>query len=70
MIAIETVATNAVLTGEDCFDLPICRDPATETQSSWWTPDADELAQLVAGVPLRLTVFGRWHPPVKLTVGE
>lgn len=70
MTPINTIATNAVMTGEGCFDLPIVRDPEAETQTSYWKPDADELAQLNAGVPVALTIFGRFHPPVKLSVGE
>lgn len=70
MTPIATVATNAVLTADGCFDLPIHRDPEAETQTSWWKPDADEIAQIVAGVPVALCVIGRFHPPVSLTVGE
>lgn len=70
MTPVRTIGTNTVLQGAGCFDLPICRDAEAETQTSWWAPDADELAQLNAGVPLTLTIFGRWHPPVRLKVGE
>lgn len=70
MTPIVTVATNCVMVADGCFDLPLHRDDDAETQTSYWVPDADELAQLNAGVPLALVVIGRWHPPVRLTVGE
>lgn len=70
MTPIATIATNTVMSGEGCFDLPICRDAEAQTQTSYWAPDADELAQLNAGVPLQLVVFGRFHPPVMLQVGD
>ena len=33
-----------------------------------WRPSADDLANLQAGMPIRLTLMGNAHPPVRLEV--
>lgn len=35
---------------------------------SFWLPDPQEMAKLLAGQPVMLTVFGEQHPPVSLGV--
>lgn len=70
MTPIATEATNAVLQGEGCTDLPIVRDAEAETQTSYRLPDADDLARLIAGKPVALMIHGRLHPPVWLSVPE
>lgn len=35
---------------------------------SWWRPSAEDIANMVAGYPIRLVVVGRFHPPVSLDV--
>jgi hypothetical protein len=37
---------------------------------SAWMPTPDEIARIVAGAPVYLSVIGRRHPPVRLSVGE
>lgn len=34
-----------------------------------WEPTPDEIARIVAGAPIYLTVIGYAHPPVKVEVG-
>lgn len=70
MNILQTEFTNQVLTAEGCFDLPVVRDVEQETTTSYWQPTAEEVALLVAGVPIALTIFGLWHPPVQNSVGE
>ncbi|MES2814516.1 MAG: hypothetical protein V4720_06440 [Pseudomonadota bacterium] len=41
--------------------------PAMQTA---WQPTPDELARLVAGAPLYLTLLGSAHPPVLMQVGD
>lgn len=38
--------------------------------SSVWHPTPDELAAIVAGAPILLTIYGSNHPPVQLGVSE
>jgi hypothetical protein len=37
---------------------------------SSWQPTPAEIAAIVAGAPIHLTVLGSAHPPVLLAVGE
>lgn len=39
--------------------------PAMQTA---WEPTPDEIARIVAGQPIILTILGTGHPPVKLEV--
>jgi hypothetical protein len=55
-------------TEEDCRPLPI--QDTGEALVSCWQPDEFERARLAAGAPVRLTVYGRGHPPVMLAVPE
>jgi hypothetical protein len=55
-----------------CGALPV-RDERTcvgNRMISAWEPDAKEIAAIVAGAPIYLSVFGEVHPPVALFVGE
>ncbi len=36
--------------------------------ASFWQPDAEELALIVAGAPIMLCIFGASMPPVMLSV--
>ena len=56
-----------------CGGLPIRDELAAGDQpcmTSAWTPTPDELARLVAGASIHLTVLGTAHPPVALAVGD
>lgn len=55
-----------------CDYLPI-RDeqtPQGPVMTSAWEPTPDELALILKGAPVMLTVWGTAHPPVALHVGE
>lgn len=54
----------AGISKEDCGDLPILRNGPLMT--SCWIPDDHERAQIAAGGPIFLTVFGSGHPMVSL----
>jgi hypothetical protein len=51
-----------------CGNLEI-RDTSTAMESNWY-PSEQEKAAIAAGAPVRLTVWGRVHPPVSVNVGE
>jgi hypothetical protein len=36
--------------------------------SSYWKPNAEELAMLAAGFPIKLSILGERHPPVAVEV--
>jgi len=42
---------------------------AGRAMASAWEPTPEELARLVAGAPIILTVIGQIHPPVEVKVG-
>lgn len=50
------------------------RDTVTEdgtpVMCSAWEPTPAEIAQIAAGAPIYLWVYGTGHPPVMLTVGD
>lgn len=57
--------------GVECLGLPVKFDPDyPPTITSCWVLDSEELAALVAGGRVCLTVVGTTHPPVVLTVRE
>lgn len=73
MTPVDFVGTNANLkappgTADWCDDLPVQRHGGGCT--SMWMPNAEELARLVAGQPVQLTIQGETHPPVFVTVGR
>lgn len=44
--------------------------PGTPAMQSVWEPTPDEIAAIMAGAPIMLTVLGTAHPPVMVGVGE
>jgi hypothetical protein len=52
------------MTEEDCRDLHICR--AGGYVWSFWTPNAEELAALVVGGSVALSIMGETHPPLSV----
>jgi len=44
--------------------------PGTPAMQTVWEPTPDEIAAIVAGAPIMLTVLGTAHPPVMVGVGE
>lgn len=44
--------------------------PATPAMQTVWMPTPDELAALIAGAPIMLTILGTGHPPVMLSIGD
>lgn len=44
--------------------------PGTPAMQTVWEPTPDEIAAIVAGAPVVLTVLGTAHPPVMVGVGE
>jgi len=44
--------------------------PGTPAMQSVWEPTPEEIAAIVAGAPVMLTVLGTGHPPVMVGVGE
>lgn len=50
----------------ECMTLPI-RDHEG-TMSSAWYPSKEEIAALVLGAPVVLTIWGTSHPPVAVSV--
>lgn len=76
MRALNTPATNTRLVAPGCDDLP-CVKRTMETDigpmdtiTSYWSPDAEELAALNAGLPLVLSFLGSTHPPIMVRVGD
>jgi hypothetical protein len=55
-----------------CGALPILdvETPAGPQMVSAWEPTPDEVAKIVAGAPVYLSVIGVAHPPVAVFVGE
>lgn len=53
-----------------CEGLPITQaiEDGLPVLHSWWEPTDEERLRLLAGAPVRLTVIGRGHPPVRLEV--
>ncbi|CAN7611381.1 hypothetical protein LJR034_004684 [Caballeronia sp. LjRoot34] len=52
----------------ECCALPIHRDAARQVMHSFWQPSEQDIANIIAGVPIRLTVIGTGHPPVAINV--
>ena len=38
--------------------------------TSAWFPTAEEIARLIEGAPIYLTIIGATHPPVSMSVGD
>jgi hypothetical protein len=67
---IRTSACNATFVLGGCDDLPARKDDefGMPTISTYWRPDAEELAAIAAGLPIKLTVIGTNPQPVRLEV--
>lgn len=52
------------MTEEECRDLHICR--ASGCVWSFWKPNAEELAALVVGGSVALSIMGETHPPLSI----
>jgi hypothetical protein len=70
MIAVKITGANKTYKGDGCNDLDIREDKAGiyYIQNSAWKPTPEELTALNAGNPVILSVYGRGHPPVRLSV--
>lgn len=44
--------------------------PETPAMQTAWEPTPDEVAGILAGKPIILTILGTMHPPVSLAVGD
>ena len=42
----------------------------TPAMATAWQPTPDEIARIVAGAPIYLTILGSAHPPVCMDVGQ
>lgn len=66
-----TDTTRVMAKGQDeYFELPIVdhvAEDGTRMMTSVWEPSPRELADLVAGGAVKLTILGTGHPPVMLT---
>jgi hypothetical protein len=51
-----------------CVGLPIHIDLERGVMYSFWQPSEQDIANILAGVPIRLSVFGSGHPPVAIAV--
>lgn len=50
----------------ECINLPV--RVTDDTIESWWWPSSEELQSLNMGIPIKLTVAGKIHPPVMISV--
>ncbi|MCY1271610.1 hypothetical protein D9M68_223120 [compost metagenome] len=46
----------------ECSGLPVHRDQANNRWLSWYQPTEQDIANILAGVPIRLSVFGAGQP--------
>lgn len=49
--------------------LPVSKDIAG-IMHSFWQPSEEDIANILAGLPIRLSVMSIGHPPVALTVTD
>jgi hypothetical protein len=54
-----------------CCGLPVRDDDTTAGpgMTSAWFPTSEEIERINLGAPVHLTVLGRTHPPVAMSVG-
>lgn len=52
----------------ECIGLPAHWDAASHRWLSWHHPTEQDIANILAGMPIRLSVFGGGHPPVAIAV--
>lgn len=53
-----------------CIGLPVHMDQARGVMYSFWQPSEVDIANILAGAPIRLSVFGLGHPPVSIAVTD
>lgn len=53
-------------TDGECVALPIHQNGVY--MHSFWQPSEQDIANILAGVPIRLTIVGGAHPPVAINV--
>jgi uncharacterized protein (DUF2461 family) len=70
----DTLTVSEQQAADGVVPLPITRvqlgDERIMACASFWQPDADELARLAAGKPVRLMVWGRTHAPISVGVDD
>lgn len=66
MTPMRTEACTLNFTAPNCDDLPAAQGDGFI--ATYWRPDAEELAALNAGLPVKLSVAGTRHPRVMLEV--
>jgi len=66
MVPIRTSACNITFVLAGCDDLPAARGDGFV--ATYWKPDAEELALLAAGFPIKLSIMGEGVPPVAVEV--
>lgn len=52
----------------ECIALPVHRDEANNRWLSWYQPTEEDIAKILAGEPIRLSIIGAGHPPVAIDV--
>jgi hypothetical protein len=79
MKPIQTDRTNVLLGAPKDWDaardgeyigLPVHLDVENRLFHSFWQPSEQDIADILAGMPVRLTVFGGSHPPVAIAVTD
>lgn len=53
----------------DCIGLPATRGEDGVIHS-YWQPSETDIANILAGMPIRLSVFSAVHPPVAINVTD
>lgn len=66
MSPFRTSACNVTFVLDGCDDLPAARGDGFV--ATYWKPDAEELALLAAGFPIKLSFMGSAPPPVVVEV--
>jgi hypothetical protein len=63
---IRTSACNMTFVAPDCGDLPAARGDGFV--STYWQPDAEDLAAIAAGLPIRISWPGSHAMPISVEV--
>lgn len=66
MTPINTSACDVTFVAPGCFDLPACRGDGFI--ATYWKPDAEELAMIAAGFPVRISIRGEAPIPMAVDV--
>jgi hypothetical protein len=53
----------------ECVALPVAKD-AQGVMHSFWQPTETDIANILAGMPIRLSVFSSSHPPVAINITD